>query len=300
MPKKKKAYDIIDDYYAKQRINVKIRNISLDKSRYDKAMLQPDMYSRRQEVYERFSIAMYNTKQEFIDRQEKINPDIPMSTVDKLWKEYQDRDKLIISGQYEDYRYSSYRENYLKAMKRSGMGLEVIKNVEALPLEKWKEIVNIPKASKDTAQDKLFPLLGGFHYGDQSLKFIRAATESIKEAFETLGVKYIDDIQSSKERKMAVARIKQMNMDSIESSEFIDNVLRTLPAYEKSVVKEVPFTESDRTETQMVVLGSVLKRGKVKTSKSGNRYIPFVGSTRTGTKNEKFVKALLEGYDIYK
>ena len=182
--KKKSTEDIIADYYNRRRISKEVANIKLDIHRYSKALMEPDMMVKSEAVYEKFKIHRYYDKDSFIDHLADTMPNINMSTANKMWEEYNHRDKLIISGQYEEWRYENYRKNYLKAMRNSGLSREVIKNVEALPMEKWKDIIIVPTPTKDNVNDTLFPRLGGFHYGDASAKFIKTATQQIKDAFE--------------------------------------------------------------------------------------------------------------------
>lgn len=297
MSKKKKSNeDIIADYYNKRRISQDVRSIKLDTNKYNKAILESDYMSKSDAVYEKFKIHRYYDRDSFIDHLASTMPNLSTSMADKMWKEYQHRDNLIISGQYEEWRYENYRKNYIKAMRSSGLSREAIKNVEALPMEKWKDIIIIPKADKDNVNDTLLPRLGGFHYGDASIKFIKSAIEQIKEAFSALGVKYVEFNKDNKEHKIAIAKVKEMNIDTLDTAIAIDNAIRIMPKVDRQDLEGVPFKD---TASMIISIGENMPRNKVKVSKAGNRYIPFVGTTRQGSKNEKFMKALLEGYDIY-
>lgn len=301
---KKKTNDIINRYYDKFKVSDSIKSIKLDVDRYNQAMQQSNVYEKRQDVYDKFGIKMYNSRQEFGIAKSAVFPKgISRDKLDEMWKDYQDRDKLIISGQYEEYRYQSYRSKYIEAMKRSGLSNEVIKNVESLPMEKWKDIIILP-SNKNNASEKLFPKLGGFHYGDTSEKFIHAATSEIKAAFAALGLEYksFDNIEKKK-REIISARKNFIN-DDLETAQVIDRIVETLPKNSKALLQEKLMQSKDVVENIIDIgidLPKYNKNGteRIRISKSGNKYIPFVGSTRPGSKNEKIMKLIIEANELY-
>lgn len=296
--KKKSNDDIIAEYYDKKRMSKNVRNLKVNEKLLYQASQDPNNEVYVDSVYEKFNIHRYANRKEFVLSKLESMPNIPNEKLDDMWRDYQHRHLLIKSGQYEEWRYTSFRENYISAMKNSAFSLEAIKNVENIPLEKWKEIIALPTVDKHKPGDTLFPKLGGFQYGKIAVKFAKAATDEIKEAFRTLGLTYIEGEQVSKATKMAITAVSKMNIeDSIETAYNIDNTLRILKKQDKERLLGEKFAN---IESEIVTLGTAISASRIKTSKTGNRYIPFVGSTREGTKNEKFVKALLKGHDIYK
>lgn len=306
MPRRNKNVDLLEGYIKKSRISEKINKIHVDMNRLNDELSKPGWLERAEEVYKKYGIKQYSLdkageKQFRLDKLNNSNKDLSNKELEQLWREYQHRDDLIISGQYEDIRAQMYRDNYLKAMRKSGIYPEAIKNVEALSLENWKTIMELPSANKKNPKDTLMPHIGGFHYGSVSATFINNAIEDIKNAFKTLGVEYIDDVDVKAKVKQAIAKVNKVRFDDeIEVANKIDNLIKILPRYNRELISEEKYTEDNLISQQLVVVGANIPRNRVKISKSGNRYIPFVGSTRSGTKNEKIVKALLEGYDIYK
>lgn len=296
--KKKSNDDIIAEYYDKKRISASVRKIKLDNDRYNKAMLDINNSAYVDSIYEKFDIHRYTNKHEFFMHKLETMPNIPTEKLNEMWSDYQHRDKLIISGQYEEWRYKAYRDNYIEAMKRSAFPTNVIKNIEKLSLEEWKNLVILPKSNKENVGDTLLPKLGGFHYGDAASKYVKAATDEIKEAFKAANINYVDTEDISKRAKTAITEAKSLDIkDTIEVATKIDNVLRLLHKVDKEQLLHKAYTDISE---EIVDIGSNIPASRIKTSKSGNRYIPFVGSTKEGTANEKFVKALLKGFDIYK
>ena len=306
MPRRSKNVDLLEEYIKKSRISEKINKVHVDIRRLNDELSKPGWLERVEEVYKKYGIKQYSLdkageKQFRLDKLNNSNKDLSNKELEQLWQEYHHRDDLIVSGQYEDIRAQLYRDNYLKAMRKSGIYPEAIKNVEALSLENWKTIMELPSANKKNPKDTLMPHIGGFHYGSVSATFINNAIEDIRNAFKTLGVEYIDDVDVKVKVKQAISKVKKVKFDDeIEVASKIDNFIRTLPRYNRELISEEKYTEDNLISQQLVVVGANIPRNRVKISKSGNRYIPFVGSTRSGTKNEKIVKALLEGYDIYK
>lgn len=301
--RKRQVADIIDRAFQNKRINENIRSIKLDESRYNKQKDRVDINEYRDEIYERFNMKQYNNEAEF--RLVKLAQLPKETTTDEqlrtLWRDYQYRDKLVISGQYEEYRYSQYRKNYIKALKEGGFPRELINNIEKISLDKWKDIIILPSYDKTKLKDTQFPKLGGFKYGEVSERFIKSTIEEIRSAFDALGLVYTDESDLVKKRK-EIIKAKSLSIDDdIETAINIDNVLNILPKYERGVVTSKVYTQGIVDE--VVSLGQNLqrttKRGTplVKTAKDGHRYIPFVGTTKQGSPNEKFMKVLLAGYD---
>lgn len=294
----KQKWDILYSYYEKGQISKEIKSITLDKERFEKQIVRTDINEYKDDIYNRFKIKKFESKDAFIDYQASVYPDLKTSEVNKRWNDYLHRDELITSGQYEEYRYKQYRENYIEALTKGGFPNELIRNVQNLPFDKWKEIIILPGTKKDNISDRQFPVLGGFKYGDANKEFINRTIEEIRDAFGTLGVPYIDKLDLKKKRK-EIIKAKSLTID--EGIEFdIKNTIRVMDKIGRQGLGNVFAGTVD----EVVELGQRLQKktkttgtSLVKTSKSGNRYIPFVGTTRQGSRNEKFMKALLAGYD---
>lgn len=305
---KKKDIDLLDEHFKKHRISDKVRSTPVNQYRLNKALEDPNIRQKVSDVYEKFGIKEYeiSSKGYAQFRKDKLAVGIGIDSIgnkelEKAWREYQHRDDLIISGQYEDLRAEIFRDNYLKAMEKTNLSPEAILNVQKLSLENWKTIMTLPKSNKKDEKDTLMPHIGGFHYNAASEDYITAVIGEIKTAFDTLGVKYVEEDVIKKKTEIAIAKVKTMRINTTENAYKLDRLISRLPKDAKIRIENEPYRNNEDIVAQkIVVVGGNIPESRIKISKAGNRYIPGVGSTREGTPNEKFMKALLEGYDIYK
>lgn len=295
--KGKSDYDIINEYYEKRRISESVRGIKVNQDMLNTALQNPNYMEQREAVYSKFEIKSYANEYEFRLAKRSIYPNIPDDKLAEMWKDYLHRDKLIISGQYEQYRYESYREKYLDALKRMAMPSYVIKSIERIPLENWKDIIILPSPNKNEESDKQFPKLGGFTYGEASRQQVARITSEITDAFRALKIEMVNPEAIQSLTKDIISRHESVE-DSIETAYVLDNLTSVVPA-----LKNKSSLKYDTIEEEIVSLGmdlpTLTKKGTpmVKTSKTGHRYIPFVGSTNPNTKNKKIMDLLLDGYD---
>ena len=296
--RKKYKYDIIHDFYKKRQMSEEVKKTAVDINRLNTQRMRSDIDNYVDSIYSMFNIKRFKNKDEFLDYQANSNPDLKTSEVNKRWEEYKHRDDLITSGQYEDLRYKQYRENYITALKKGNFPMELITNVENLSIEKWKEIIILPSANKEKPNDRQFPVLGGYRYGDANEAFYRATIAEIKEAFNALGVPYIDDTDLLKKRDNIV-KAKSLKVEDNELTTYaLDNLSKVLPKYQAGIVKDMPYKKDNLVDDVLYIGQRLIPDKYVRYAKDGHRYILFVGSEKKGTPNEKITKVLLEGYDI--
>ena len=289
LPTKEWTEQEIDKFYTKKKVKNSILNIEVDKTRND-------MMSTNQikEIYNRYNINYYATYRDFrnsfiedrkqvVDGKEIIKKiqTVPDEMIQEMYKAYQHRDALIRTGQYEEIRIEMYKNSYMKSLEAIGISKAQRDLIDKLPLSVWKDVASVPNPDKTSISSTKLPHLGGFSYstkGDE-VKDIDAENiwKDVLAAFDITDIPVINqEFEDVKKRYVNVVRIipkerrKNINEKSIKD-------------YEQSSISLVsPFTKKDKK--------------RVKKSKKGNLYIPFVGSQRAGSKNQDIVTDIINEF----
>lgn len=271
--KRSQVLNNIKDYYSGLKISDDISKIPLSINRYFKR----DMHLGTRDVkniYAKYNIVYYGSKEEFMRSKEPYK--LKAEEREVLWKDYEHRHKLIISGQYEEYRTKLFRDNYLNAMRRIGASEKEIQILENISLEDWSLMEITPNVEKDNLRDKLLPPLGLFHYDDKSfLSEVRNDIQKLlKDKFD-IDYTWDEDTIISKSMKY----------------------LKKLVPYED---REDLLTEGDEVQlyTDMIRHVPFSKFKKTKPDKNGeiHYYIPGVGSEKG--KNSQLIKDILKEYGL--
>lgn len=279
MSRKKKVGYAIEHAYRGGRVTENVKAIKLNKKKYEEELDNPETYSRIDETYERYGIKQFADEDEYFEYMAGIFPNMKVSDMRKLWREYEYREKLMVTGQYEEYRLELLKENYIKAAKKAGMSDEVISNLEKLPASKWRDLFYYPTVNKENKYDNLMPRIGEFVYMQMGIELggetnANAETEErIKGAFETLNYPWEESAQLKK-GKTYLAR------HGIEMEE-----------YDEENYEELSYEE--RLDTLGYYIAQDLKERGVKIRQGKNsEYIPGIGSSREGTKNRDLFLAV--------
>lgn len=191
--------DQIADYYKRNKVANIILNTPVDATR----PLKSD--EEIETVYEKFKIRQYKTREEFVDDLMENSVYEEKDIYDK-WKEYQHRDRLIATGQYEDIRFDIYKTKYVKAMRSIGFSEREIAQVERLSLEKFKNVAKAKQFNKEKMGDFILPNLGEFAYNalgrniDPRLDEYRQA---IKDAFVNVGMDFYTDDENIEDAELS-------------------------------------------------------------------------------------------------
>lgn len=272
-PGKKEVLDTIKDYYAGLKMSENIRKIPLNMNKYWKRDQQ--LYSSDiKEIYDKYGIAYYKNKAEFDSAKEVY--DLTTSQKEELWNDYQYRHKLIISGQYEDYRINVFKENYIKGMRRLGASETEIDVLSKLTTSQWEFLATLPDANKNNIKDKRLPPLGLFNYDDKSYlaKVREDLSILLKEQFD-VEYKYDDEDVLIKHIKKLWNIIEPEDKDDIIESTNEEEVYVDL-------IRHVPFYKLKETKPD--------KYGRT------HYYIRGVGSEKG--KNSKLITDILKQYKV--
>lgn len=297
-----KKFKKIREYYATQTISEKIKNIT--PSGLDKG----DAYATS--IYNKYNISQFANKGEYelaIERQTRANvihdnqteirklrknrkdvngfiDNLVKDKIDAAWRDYEHRDALIRSGQYDTFRIYDYKDKYVENMKNWGIDEKLIKDIENATPEQLERLFSMRDAEKDSPNKYKLPVLG-FYYGKLHKEQLEEVESTIADAIKAARIN-IEDIQT--EEQTRVYEKYGAITYSISEKSPARNAVRRLRAKYRPVDNDL---DALYMNMELAYLSNDLK---VKTTKKGYKYIPFVGSTNPKSKNAAFMRGLVE------
>ena len=296
----------ISEFYSDYQYSKEIRNMRIDMPRLHENERKVNIDEYVRSIYERYNLLVNkDTKRPFTNENDygdylRRHTPYDDEQISMLYKEYVHVYRLVMSGQYEEYRTNQFRENYINAMKQSGLPDYAIKNLEKLSYEQFKTLAEQRNPVKDKNNKWRLPTLGGFDYRTagtiDKMKYSSGAVEQIRELFKELGYDWLEpeNVMGEHLPKLSKARKYSSNVrKTIRRFNRIYNVSNNRPI-ERYYSEETPVSELlERSVATMSRLSSKMNQ-TVKRSKSGNYYIPFIGSTRKGTKNRNLLLDIVD------
>ena len=292
----------LDQYYSRKGIAAIVRNTPVDWSRHTDR--DPT------EVYERYQINQFTSKEQFRDYfiknglvDEKLTLKKRERLLDKMWNDYVHREQLMITGQYDEIRTQIFKDNYIKALVAIGVPNVYIKALEKAGLNEWSKMATLPNPNKDEDSPTKLPHLGGFAYstkGDNERRYDMAKilTDVISAMLEAgITIPSLNPILdedgdlSEEDMRANNAREKEYQEEVVR----LRQVIRLIPKDEVEGIRTA-FSAEDARERALSVLSYKTKSGakRIKKSKSGNLYIPFVGSQRSPRTRELIADIITE------
>lgn len=311
-----KKYKKIREYYSEQTISEKIKNITPSGS--DKG----DAYATS--IYNKYNISQFANKGEYelaVERQTRANvihdnkdeirklrknrkdvngfiDNLVKDKIDAAWRDYEHRDALIRSGQYDTFRIYDYRDKYIENMKAWGIDEKIINDIENATREQLERLFSMRDAEKDSPNKYKLPVLG-FYYGElqgQQLEEVESTiTEAIRAAkinveepeYEEPKYDYSYSYYETEEQTRVRGKygLKTYSMSRKSGAR---NATRRLGARYRPENNNLDALYSNM---ELAYLRDDLN---VITTKKGYKYIPFVGSTNPKSKNAAFMRGLVE------
>lgn len=313
----------INDYYAKHTVRDKIMDIQVRGT-----SLGEDY---KQSIYEKYNITRIS-KHDFMERardtivrsvreeykdtlkqiafrknKEKFINNKVEEELNKRWEEYEHRDKLIETGQYDKFRIQDYREKFINVLKEMNIDENIIYTLEKLSNEKLSALISQPNTQRDDNQKRKLPTLGWYYPskdGNASDDIIAKTENEILEAFKALDIKVRDKAREEEAFEDNYYNDYNPRELSPEEEEYIDVVYQTVPVNSQTPTARAlkrlgrdyrPL--NDKNISTYEVYDAIITKYRarpesIKITKKGDIYIPFVGSSRSGTKNENFMRTL--------
>ena len=293
----------IKEYYANQIISNRLK--SIHPTGKDKG----DIYASK--IYESYHITQYSNKAEYelavenqtrtivstmhqdelkkMRRQHKDTKSyidkLTQERIDEGWRDYQHRDDLIRTGQYEEFRILDYKDKYVEAMKKWGIDEKYIEAMDTADINKLNILFTLPNTTKDEKEKYELKSLGWF-YGEIKGPQLAETLENIAGALAHAGIE-INDITIE-------TPLPEMHKIYQEKAVDVASVNPARNAYRHLQLEDRP-EELNYDELYSAMLDAYdNKRLVIKTNKKGYKYIPFVGSTNPNSKNSHFMRRFME------
>ena len=262
--------------------DVKAMNFSYNKyyelgERLKKQHISRDTYASS--IYEKFNIREYKNMNEL--RRDMIEYGRTEEQIENIIKDYKHRDELIRSGQYEEYRLSSYKKRYIRALKIANVDDKIIKNIEKLDLSQFSDLMGLRDARTNTQTKYRLPQLGGFNYYSIGINYndkTKEIEEEIKGAFEESGISFNENIIAN-----------PIQFTPYETPYTLRNTL------ERLFPKDVQWLNGAKTEKEYrqrafkLLEEKVLTGKKIYKEKNGIATLSFIGKSIPSSKNFTFV-----------
>lgn len=197
-------------------INETIANTPIDISR---SLLSPIEIER---IHKRYNIRTFSTRQEFDEayysdaynaalRDAKMNPDSKIESVksrlDKWYDYYEHREQLIATGQYDDIRAETYREQYLSHLRMANVDNDIIKNIENLTLDQWRTLYQQPDTDVSSIKDRELPSISNIYsYDSHTTDAYKQIGEEIRQAFKSAGLEFKEYGDKQEDNKVLMRR----------------------------------------------------------------------------------------------
>ena len=230
-------------------------------------------------IYEKFHIREYKNMTELT--QDMIDYGRTKEEIANIIKDYKHRDELIRSGQYEEYRLSSYKKRYIRALKIANVDDSIIKNIEKLDLNKFSDLMGLRDARTDTQSKYRLPQLGGFNYYSIGIHYndkTKEIEEEIKGAFKESGIPFNEKIIEN-----------PIKFTPYQTPYTLRNTLERLFPSQVSYLNSAT-TEKEYKERAFKLLEEKILAGKkIYKEKNGVVTLSFIGQSIPTSKNFTFV-----------
>lgn len=230
-------------------------------------------------IYEKFNIRQYGTTAELIRDMQDYGR--TKEEIDNIIKDYKHRDELIRSGQYEEYRLSSYKSRYVKALKIANVDDSIIRNIEKLDLNRFSDLMGLRDARTDTTNKYRLPQLGGFNYYSIGMHYndkTKEIEEEIKGAFKESGIPFNENIIAN-----------PIQFTPYETPYTLRNTLERLFPSNVKWLNEAKTEKEYKERAFKLLEEKILSGKKIYKEKNGIATLSFIGQSIPSSKNYTFV-----------
>lgn len=275
MSKKTRLQKIFDAIIEENRNNMISETISkmiVDPNKLNANRINyPNMNKYKETVYKKFHINRFNN----IHEMQVEFADYPRDVIEIMWKDYEHRDKLIESGQYEEFRAVLFRENYLQALQRAGYSSVFINKLRLLSITEWEQVAQYPQADTKETDDTLLPPIERFHYSQIGTTYSGEDTETLRSK----NIKRLNDVLDALgfgDTRGDITKRKKLSKITRRYTGASTNDINYIVNY---------IVDSDNTTRN--------NKQIIKVSKDGYYYIPGIGTTRKNNAAGRLVKEII-------
>lgn len=312
-----KKFKKIREYYSKQTISEKLKSIT--PTGEDKG----ETYTNS--IYNKYNISQFANKAEYelaVENQTRANVvhehqaeikkmrkyrqnvdtfinNLVQDKINEAWRDYEHRDALIRSGQYDTFRITDYRDKYIENMKAWGVDEKLINAIEKATTEQLERLFTMRDAEKDSPSKYRLPVLG-FYYGKIHKEQLEEVNTSINDAIISAKINIEDEVkQDYEEPSYAYTYYETSRQSRIREKYSHKTYTMARKSAARNAVRRLnaryrPYDNNLDALYSNMTFAYIRDDLKIKTTKAGYKYIPFVGSTNPKSKNAAFMRGLVE------
>ena len=286
----------IREFYAKKQTSSNIYNMKVDMRLLNKQLSTiKDIDTYLDEQYKEFGITRFNTKNDMmkyiVNTGNINNVKLYNKTIEQRWKEYQHREDLMITGQYQNYMKNYFKNNYIANLANAGIDDDIIRALQKLNEKDWATLASLRASDKDNPNNYALPMIDTYYdtegiKNDKNLK--TTIEEDIKNAYTKALGRYIEGdavIDFPVGEKSDEQKYKEfINNNDNKLSKLLRKVPRRLRnkfKFKKDaiVIKDNTsnYNYSTIKEARFATIELMEKHGsaKMRTTRKGTQYYPF-------------------------
>ena len=287
----------IREFYAKSQTSNNIYKMKVDMRQLNKQLSTiKDIDSYLDEQYKEFGITRFHTKNDMmkyiVNTGNINNVKLYNKTIEQRWKEYQHREDLMITGQYQNYMKNYYKNNYIRNLADAGIDDVIIRALQELNENEWATLASLRASDKDNPNNYELPMIDTYYdtegiKGDKDLKTTiekdikNAYTKALGKFITTDAIRYgFDGLSTDEERYKEIA---------YNNNDKLSKVLRKVPRKlrdkikfkEKTIIindnKSNYYNYDSEKEVRFATIELMEKHGsaKMRTTRKGTQYYPF-------------------------
>ena len=287
----------IREFYAKKQTSSNIYNMKVDMRLLNKQLSTiKDIDTYLDEQYKEFGITRFHTKNDMmryiVNTGNINNVKLYNKTIEQRWKEYQHREDLMITGQYQNYMKNYYKNNYISSLANAGIDDNIIRALQELNENEWATLASLRASDKDNPNNYELPMIDTYYdtKGIENDKNLKTTIEKdIKNAYTKALGKFIttdqmrygfDGLLTDEERYKEIA---------YNNNDKLSKVLRKVPRKLRDKIKfkdETIIINDNKSnyynydsekEVRFATIELMEKHGsaKMRTTRKGTQYYPF-------------------------
>lgn len=284
---------MLKEHYKDAHVGVNINDIKVNRRKLEKALRREDLDTWLENTYKDLGITRYTSKEDMNLRAYKgMAVDL-----DKRWEEYQHREDLIMTGQYQAGREELYKRNYIAQLKNLGVDSNVISALEGLSIGEWEDLASLKASDKDNINHYEMPYIFDYYPNSDIESGIDYANEyeyEIRKAYRKVFGKFIEDKPSYEDfwkkdfvydENNALTSSRYFYLAHNMSTD-VTKVMRKFPRDLRSLVDindDLTFTIDNKSydiyekEGKFALIEQLEKRGRthIRKTKRGTEYYPF-------------------------
>lgn len=296
----------IREFYAKSQTSNNIYKMKVDMRLLNKQLSTiKDIDTYLDEQYKEFGITRFHTKNDMmkyiVNTGNINNVKLYNKTIEQRWKEYQHREDLMITGQYQNYMRNYYKNNYIGKLAEAGIDDNIIRALQELNEQEWTTLASLRASDKDNPNNYALPMIDTYYdvegiKGDKDYKTTiekdikNAYTKALGKFITTDEMRYgfngglIDEPQFKD-----LSAEQQYKEFAYKNDNKLSKLLRKVPRrlrenikFYKDTInikdnKSLYHNYQSEKEARFATIELMEKHGsaKMRTSRKGTQYYPF-------------------------